>query len=53
MKKKIKNEAKGRKKQGKGEGEERRENEAEALRNRDYNQPLHRSSFGVLHSSFG
>ena len=37
----------------KGEEEERRENEVEALPNCDCNQPLHRSSFSVLHSSSG
>jgi len=33
------------------EEEERRENEAQALPNRDYDQLLHRSSFGVLHAT--
>jgi len=37
----------------KGEEEERRENEAEVLPNRDCDQPLHRSSFGVLRATIG
>jgi len=37
----------------KGEEEEIRENKAKALPNRDCNQSLHRSWFGVLRSSFG
>jgi len=33
--------------------EERRGNEAEALPNRDRDQSLHHSSFGVLHATVG
>jgi len=37
----------------KEEEEERRGNEAEALPNRDYDQSLHRSLFGVLRATVG